>query len=538
MFDRIFGQPSARVVAIARFGLASVFLIATVADPVVGDSPAIIPVLGGFVCFAAIVAVMTWNNWWIDARTAAATHVIDTGFFIAVVILPEGYSSPYFLFFIFLLLSTAIRRTWKDTALTAVAVLALYLIAGLLFARTAHPPFEARRFVIRTGYLFILSLVLMWFGFRRRFSAGSVLAEPTPSEEISEEQPLAKALRAAARATKAGQALALWASPDGKTEAITVTGDELGRLALSFAPRLSELRRSFLFDARRNRALVCADSREPLFESATALIGDDLAGQLAFAQGIGIPVQNRLGEGVFLLWGIEDLHSDHLTLGESLASEIAHLIEHFALLSALRDGAVTRERLSLARDLHDGIVQFLAGSAYKVEAISASTAKGSDVSADLQELKRLMILEQEELRASIGTLRKEKVSLAHTASEAAALCDRQSRHWRVKCSFNSKVSELLIPMRIHADIMHIIKEGVANAVRHARAENLDVDLKTNGERIELCIVNDAPGGNGAAAQVPWSIRERVAEVAGSASVHMSDGMTSLLVAVPIPEEAH
>ena len=49
-----------------------------------------------------------------------------------MVLLTEGYTSPFFIFFMFLLLSAAIRWGWRETALTAVLVTVLYLIVGLI----------------------------------------------------------------------------------------------------------------------------------------------------------------------------------------------------------------------------------------------------------------------------------------------------------------------------------------------------------------------------------------------------------------------
>jgi signal transduction histidine kinase len=533
-FDRIFGQPSARVVALARLGLAAVFFLATLIDPV-SASPLVIPILTAFLCFSMLVAYLTWNDWWVDAKIALATHIIDVAFFVAIVGSPQGYSSPYFLFFVFLLLSSAIRWSWRETAVTAALVVALYVVAGLLIGLAEDLPFDTRRFIIRSGYLLILSVVLIWFGVRRRFSGGS-RAGLSPTEVISDETPLATALRQTADAANARQAVAYWTSPDGTSEAVSITDDQLKPVVAPVELNHADLDHAFLFDAARDRALADGGSRNPIFTSAVALMGDSLVARLAPNTGLGIPIDSKLGRGLFLLWGIRDLHSDHLALGERLRSELAHLMERYALFSALRDSAIARERLGIARDLHDGVVQFLAGSAYKIEAISRST-DGAAVAADLQELKHLMLLEQEDLRSSIGTLRKDKVSLADTAAEAAALCERLARQWRVECRFTADLPDARVPARLHMDLLHMIKEGVANAVRHASASELLVHLGAGGSELHLAVTNDVPAGTAISAAVPWSIRERMHEIGGTVSVSADDGATTLHVTVPMPEEA-
>lgn len=534
-FDRIFGQPSARVVALARLGLAGVFFLATLIEPQPDVSPIIVPVLTAFLCFSIIVAYLTWSDWWVDAHIARATHIIDVGFFVAIVGSPQGYSSPYFLFFVFLLLSSAIRWTWRETAMTAALVITLYVVAGLVMGVTSGTPFETRRFIIRSGYLLILSIVLIWFGVRRRFSAGSI-PEPAPSETVSDEPPIAIALRQIASVTRARQGLAFWISVDGAREAVAVEGGQIKLVSAAPMAGESRLDYAFLFDARHDRALANRGVSTTRFSSATALMGDSLIRQLAPNMGIGIPIESKLGHGLFLLWGISDLHSDHLSLVERLRPELAHVMERYALFSALRDGAIARERLGIARDLHDGVVQFLAGSAYKIEAISRSNGAGTSVADDLQELKQLMLLEQEDLRSSIGTLRKDTVSLEDTASEAMALCERLERQWRVRCRLISKVSAARIPARLHMHLLHMIKESVANAVRHASASQLEIELSTRGQKLKLAVTNDAEAPRGDSATVPWSIRERMAEIGGTVAITKKNGATAVLVTISIPED--
>lgn len=513
-------------------GLAAVFLLGTLADPPERSSLTIV-ILSIFLVFAAAIALVTWRNWWMDARIAASTHLIDMCFFVAVVGPPQGYSSPYFLFFVFLLLSSAIRWSWRETAMTATVVIALYVFAGLIVGVATHAPFDARRFIIRSGYLLILSIVLIWFGVRRRFSSAGSLPDPTPSRSISQDRPLATALKQALRATGAHYGQAYWTSADGGREALEANGEDI-RLAPAAGPGWFD--HAFLFDARKDRALVNTGSSRPQFTTASAILGARSVRSLVPNQGLAIPVDSKLGRGLFLLCGIRDLHSDHLSLGDRLRSELAFLMERYALFSALRDGAIAHERLQIARNLHDGIVQFLAGSAFKIEAISRSSATGHRVSDDLQDLKQLMLLEQEDLRSSIGTLRQEKVSLSHTGSEADALCRRLSRQWRIQCNFASELTEVLIPARLHMDVLHMIKEGVANAVRHGSATTVDIRLHAGGAQLDLTVRNDDQADSGHDEAVPWSIRERMSEIGGSASVQAANGSTTLLVGVPLPQE--
>ena len=114
-------HPSGRVIALGRLLLATLFLVSISVD---ASQPAQAPastyaLLGAYVAFAASMVALTWRNWWLDAKLAGPGHAIDIILFALLVLLTEGYTSPFFTFFTFLLLSAAIRWGWQSTALTA-----------------------------------------------------------------------------------------------------------------------------------------------------------------------------------------------------------------------------------------------------------------------------------------------------------------------------------------------------------------------------------------------------------------------------------
>src|SRR6478672_7404934 len=121
-----------------------------------------------YLCFALALAAATWTNWWLESRLAVPAHLVDMAVFAVIVFSTNGYTSPFFLVFILPLLSAAIRWGWRETALTAAALVLFYITAGLLVA--GSHVFELQRFVTRSGHLVILSAVLIWFGMHQQFT--------------------------------------------------------------------------------------------------------------------------------------------------------------------------------------------------------------------------------------------------------------------------------------------------------------------------------------------------------------------------------
>ncbi len=175
-----------------------------------------------------------------------------------------------------------------------------------------------------------------------------------------------------------------------------------------------------------------------------------------------------------------------------------------ALTSRLRRSAQDRERLlrtaveasdaervRIARDLHDGVVQDLAGASFVVSALARSedvtppTAAALEEAAEsmrtsLRSLRSLMVeiyppeLSTESLQASLEDLLAPAVTqgiqaTAHVHGVEDATEDAIALIWRVA------------------------QESVRNALRHAEADHITVEVSGVGSRIVLTVRDDGVG---------------------------------------------
>jgi len=536
-------HPSGRVIALGRLMLAILFLVAILIDV---SQPAHAPalayaLLAAYVIFAAAVVLVTWNNWWVDARLAGPAHAVDIILFTLLVLLTEGFTSPFFPFFLFILLSAAIRWGWHLTAATAILLTLLYLIIGMMLAPSA--PIELQRMVVRTSHLIILSLILIWFGanqWRARLYLhdGELLSRPA-----LDESPLETGLRAAMNGVSASAGVFVWRD-QGRSE-FTGLAIRNGDLAQVHVPGLSIaralIRTPFLYNLGKNRALKRDAERNLTRFAARDVIASKAVTNLALGEGLAIPVRSDWGEGELFLESVPNLSTDHIDLAEQLGNDVATHIQRYALLKAAEESAEARSRLTLARDLHDSVVQFLAGAAFRLEAMKRSNASGRDFDAELNELKQLMLQEQRELRSFITSLRSGPlVEFNDLASDLLVLAGRLSRQWDIRCEFSSRPAELMIPTRLRLDAQQLMREAVANAVRHAKATSVSVELAAVPDGLRLIFVNDGADFpvRGERPEMPTSLRERVEEAGGALDMARGMGVTKFSISLPIGERLH
>ena len=190
--------PSGRVIAIGRYMLAALLVLYLWMDsaPLLDASSLTFSVLGAYALFALVVLVVTWNSWWLEARLAGPAHAVDVIAFALLVYSMQGYDTPYFTIFMFIILASAIRWGLRATVLTAFLLTSLYYAVGMLVYRVTGPV-EFHDFGDRTGQLVILSLILIWFAVNQWRVGALVRPTGISADSALDESPLETSLRAA-----------------------------------------------------------------------------------------------------------------------------------------------------------------------------------------------------------------------------------------------------------------------------------------------------------------------------------------------------
>ena len=529
--------PSGRVIALGRLMLTAMFLAAvrldvTQAARYPADTHRL---LVGYTVFAAAMVALTWRNWWWDAKLAGPAHAVDIALFTMLVFLIEGYTSPFFPFFIFLLLSASIRWGWQETALTAILVTLLYLLTAVLaFESDVH--FELYRFVIRTSQLVIVSLILIWFGVTQWVARPPLRAAAFMSETFPDRLPLETILSAAVRQAGGRTGAIIWREQGSRAAPVAFLRLQNGTRAVSAPAWTDALSTPFLYDLGRQRGLT-RDAEHNLQAVVPQLVvGPDSASALQLKEGLAIPLHAETGEGLLFVERVASLSTDHIDLGREIAAAAEGVIQRHALIRAAEESAESRSRIELARDLHDSVVQFLAGAAFRLEAMRRAEAAGRKLEPELDELKRLMLQEQGELRSFIAALRSgSEVSLRDLVADLRSLAERLSKHWAVECDFAADTGDAMVPTRLHLDAYHLIREAVANAVRHAGARSVRIALAATEDELRMDFSNDGAAfpAFGDRLHPPQSLRERVEQAGGTIELSRGMQMTKVSIALPI-----
>lgn len=544
LLARGFENRSGRIIALTRLTLATVFFVALWIDPgqPVRSTTAGYLVLFGYIVVAAAMCAVAWRSWWWDHCLAKPVHVLDVVAFLAAVFFTEttsdDFTSPFLAFFAFLILSATIRWGWRMAVGTAFAATLLYLLVGLGMG-WAGIELDRMRFGRRLVYMTVLSMILIWLGYQRRGPRIARFVE-TPGSADERLPPLRDAVRYAMAESGAQQGAIAWADHEEPQIELRVVGLGCGngRLAPGDLPGETPFAANArLFDMKRGRMLVPGPGGNAV--AVQGPVEDALAVYCGISEGLALPFDAATGQGVVLLADIPGASADHVATAREIAREIGSGFDRHSSLALVREGALSRMRDAVARDLHDTIAQSLAGVALRLEGLRRWIADGGDAETEIQSIKASLKTEQAQVRAMISRLRRGEHILPDSPAGATIgpLLDDLSVYWGVDARLVPGSEAIAVPGWLGHELRQLVREAVANAVRHGMASQVLVELEEREGALHVTIADNGSGmSDRTQVRRPKSISERVGQLSGEFELASGSSGTTLHLALPLEAE--
>jgi signal transduction histidine kinase len=223
------------------------------------------------------------------------------------------------------------------------------------------------------------------------------------------------------------------------------------------------------------------------------------------------------------------------------SKDVEQVSEELRLLSQKLVQVQEAERKSLSRELHDEVGQMM--TALRMELGSAEERLGVSAPQALSHLKAAAALAEQTLRSVRGLARGLRPSMLDELGLAPALnwlAREYTKHTGIQVGLNMDGSLDHLPEDYRICIYRVVQEALTNCARHARAQEVRLDLQRVGNALSLTIQDDGDGfdpGNGAKGIGLLGMKERVRELGGVLTIaSAADEGTLLTVHIPLRSE--
>jgi signal transduction histidine kinase len=201
-----------------------------------------------------------------------------------------------------------------------------------------------------------------------------------------------------------------------------------------------------------------------------------------------------------------------------------------------------QERLSLARELHDTVLQAfilvvmqLRSAIEGEEGLRRETQLATGLSAAEEGLAcaRSLLAELRGVQPNRPSRQDDRGCLRQGIERVLRDVFRHAPHVLILRGSHN----VMVPLGIRSPILKIVREASTNIVRHAHAQHVDCRIETKDGTLSICITDDGIGLKGAASADRYGIigmLERAQLLGGSLEINPAAGRgTSLIVRVPL-----
>jgi len=561
---------TARHIAVARLVLASFSLLAVWLDPAESGhhGDAVYAFVAGYAVYSAVVTLVVWRAPRYLNRLQIAAHAIDIAVFSAFIYLTEGSTSLFFVYFVFALIAGTLRWQWRGTLATAAVTLVAFLGAALLAAqRSSDPDFEQGGLLIAIVYLGVVAGLLAVLGAheaRLRREVGQLAVwsqDATLDDALGASHP--QWLERAANTMGVRRAVFAWEDEEEPWLQIALWEDGHVTRSRAAPAEFSPLVAADLED----KAFACADVRGgpaalthlggegSLRRRKGPPVHEDFADRFAMGPVISAPVNAGEGKARLFFLDKRQVDSDDLALANIVATGVTLRMVASDLRVRQHQSAAFEERVRLARDLHDGVLQSLAGTALQLETARRLLATDPPAARGIIEsVQDSLAQEQRDLRQFVDGLRPwlaaEREVTPDLRARLREVGESVSRQWGLDVGvlLENDFDEKLSAIGTTADdlalgITFIVHEGLVNSARHAQASRVWAAVSYASDRVEVVVGDDGHGfafhgrldlaaltdlGAG-----PMTLMHRVESLGGTLTVESSAGGSRIEITLPV-----
>jgi signal transduction histidine kinase len=536
-----------RIIAQGRVLLAGFSLFAIWIDPVQPEAhPSLVYVILACYFLASIGIVFLVRSLSASELIRHLTHGVDILYVTSVVALTGGMSSSLFVTFTLIVIVATLRWDWRGavgtTAVLLVAFVSIVLVDADRF-RSERP--ELDRVIMRIAFLFIAGTMMAYVGFIRQTSREQIAALTSggTARGLGGATGLSELLLRTRDLLGCERLLAIWRTEDEPHVRIA----EVDARGVRFEKRPPQAWDNIALPATsRLGCYVDLDRRRIVDEyGVRAMSTLPIAAELSEAFGIRkclvAPFTGNFCDGYLLCLETLQPSMKRESWGAIAAARLAIEVDNMVVREQASGMAAERERQRLARDLHDGVLQGLTAATLHIGNLQADVS--GEANARLETIRKLLLSEQRKLRGVVDANRPAPAAIRVPLIPALQPhADDLSRQWACSVEVQGTDRSDVSPSFLH-QFVHIIRESVANAVRHGRAKRIVVDVAGDVEQYRVEIKDDGsglPSGAGrfnmddmkARRLMPLSVWDRIKDMGGHLQVDSSDRGVTLRITLP------
>ena len=184
---------------------------------------------------------------------------------------------------------------------------------------------------------------------------------------------------------------------------------------------------------------------------------------------------------------------DLLEAMQAVGTQLGRIIERKSLEKQAAVATIQEQR-RIGRELHDTVLQHLAGSSLLMESLVQDLQdEGSSQVAEAARINDLLHEMQDQLRAISRGLVPVEVDAGGLMAALNQLAKRTSDRHEVATEFQCDTPVAIDDDVVATNLYHIAQEAVHNAVKHAVAAHITITLEQTDNQVLLTIADDGEG---------------------------------------------